>query len=55
MRIVLIIACAAAFAFSAWSNIPTTADAKQHTDFSVNPLAMTVTTTNLPTQQFDAF
>jgi len=54
MRIALVIACAAALAFSAWSNIPTMADAKQRTTTSVNPLAMTTTTT-LPTQQFDAF
>jgi hypothetical protein len=55
MRIVLVIACAAAFAFSAWSNISTTADAKQRTNSSINPLAMTVTTTDLPMQQFDAY
>jgi hypothetical protein len=54
MRIALIIACAAALAFSAWSNILATADAKQRV-VSINPLALTTTTTNLPTHQFDAF
>ena len=55
MRIALVIACAAAFAISTWSNIPTTADAKQRANSTINPLAMITTTTNLPTQQFDAF
>jgi len=54
MRFMLIAACAAALAISAWSNIPT-ADAKQHGDATISPLAMMVTTTGLTTQQFDAF
>ena len=55
MRIALVIACAAALAFSAWANIPTTADAKQRAGSKMDPLAMTARTTNLPTQQSDAF
>jgi hypothetical protein len=54
MRIVLIIACAAAFVFSAWSNMPS-ADAKQAGDFSVNPVSMMSNVTNLPIEQFDAY
>lgn len=52
MRILLIVACAAAFVFSAWSNMPTSA---QSTDISIDPVSLTGTTTNLPTEQFDAF
>jgi hypothetical protein len=54
MRTVLILACAAAFVFSAWSNMPTTADAKQ-TGRTISPVTMMSTATNLPTEQFDAF
>lgn len=54
MRVALVIACAAALAFSAWANIATTADARQHVG-SIDSLALTTTTSNLPTQQFDAF
>jgi hypothetical protein len=54
MRFMLLVACAAALAISAWSNIPT-ADAKQHADTLISPLAMMVTTTNLSTERFDAF
>jgi hypothetical protein len=54
MRVMLIVACAAALAISAWANIPT-ADAKQHADTMVSPLALMTTTTSLPTQQFDAY
>ena len=55
MRIVLIIACAAAFVFSAWSNMPTSADAKQAGDFTVNPVSMMSIATNLPIERFDAY
>ncbi|HYA30973.1 MAG TPA: hypothetical protein VEI95_19300 [Acidobacteriota bacterium] len=54
MRFMLLLACAAALAISAWSNIPT-ADAKQHGDTTINPLAMMGTTSGLSTEQFDAF
>ena len=54
MRVMLIVACSAALAISAWSNIPT-ADAKQHADTMVSPLALMTTTTSLPAQQFDAY
>jgi hypothetical protein len=54
MRFMLLFACAAALAISAWSNIPT-ADAKQHADTTISPLAMMATTTSLTTEQFDAF
>ncbi|HET9715264.1 MAG TPA: hypothetical protein VFP60_03680 [Pseudolabrys sp.] len=55
MRIVLVVACAAAFVFSAWSNLPTSADTKQRTNWSIDTLGMMTTTTNLPTEEFDAF
>jgi len=55
MRTVLIIACAAAFVFSAWSNMPSSADAKQSVDATMSPLTMMVSVTNLPTEQFDAY
>lgn len=54
MRIVLVIACAAAFVFSAWSNMPTSADTRQSTE-TISPLTMMTTVTNLPSEQFDAF
>ena len=54
MRFMLIVACAAALAISAWSNTPT-ANAKQHGDTTISPLAMMATTTGLTTEQFDAF
>jgi len=54
MRTMLLFACAAALAISAWSNIPT-ADAKQRVDTTISPLALMVTTTNLSAQQFDAY
>jgi hypothetical protein len=52
MRTVLIVACAAAFIFSAWSNMPTSADTKSAT---ISPLTMMTTATNLPSEQFDAY
>lgn len=58
MRIVLVVACAAAFIFSAWSNMPSSADAKQSADTSINPMSMmstTSTVTSMPAEQFDAF
>lgn len=53
MRTVLIVACAAAFIFSAWSNMPTSADTKSAA--TVSPLTMMTTATNLPSEQFDAY
>jgi hypothetical protein len=55
MRVVLVIACAAAFVFSVWSNMPTSADAKQAGEFTVNPVSMMSTVTNLPNEQFDTY
>jgi hypothetical protein len=52
MRIVLAVAGAAALAFAAWSGLPTTGDVKQR---GINPTNTMATSTNLPTQQFDAF
>ena len=52
MRTFLIFACAAAFLFSAWSNMPTTAN---QTSTTVSPLTMMSTTVSLPTEQFDAY
>jgi len=52
MRIVLVVACAVALAFAAWSGLPTTGDAKQ---LGINPTNMMANSTNLLTQQFDAF
>ncbi|HEY6023047.1 MAG TPA: hypothetical protein VIV34_02580 [Pseudolabrys sp.] len=55
MRTFLVLACAAAFVFSAWSNMPTTADAKQAGNTTISPITMMTTATNLPAEQFDAF
>lgn len=52
MRMFLILACAAAFLFSAWSNMPTTANQAGTT---MSPLSMMATTVSLPTEQFDAY
>jgi len=52
MRTFLILACAAAFLFSAWSNMPTTANQVGST---ISPLNMMTMTTGLPTEQFDAY
>ena len=52
MRTVLILACAAAFLFSAWSNMPTTANQAGST---ISPLGMMTTATSLPAEQFDAY
>lgn len=52
MHIVLVVACAVAFAFAAWSGLPMTVDVKQR---GINPTSMMATSTNLLTQQFDAF
>lgn len=52
MRTFLILACAAAFLFSAWSNIPTTAN---QAGITMSPLSMMTVTTTLPTEQFDAY
>jgi hypothetical protein len=52
MRTVLILACAAAFLFSAWSNMPTTAHQVATT---ISPLSMMTTTVSLPVEQFDAY
>jgi hypothetical protein len=54
MRTVLILACAVAFLFSAWSNMPTTA-AKWTGNTTISPFSMMTTATKLPTEQFDAF
>ena len=45
MRTFLILACAAAFLFSAWSNMPTTANQAGTT---MSPLSMMTTTVSLP-------
>ena len=55
MRIILVIACAAAFIFSAWSNMPTAADARQSADATMSPLTMMTGVTGLSDQQFDAY
>ena len=52
MRTFLILACAAAFLFSAWSNMPTTANQAGTT---MSPLGMMSAATGLPTEQFDAY
>lgn len=52
MRAFLIFACAAAFLFSAWSNMPTTANQVGST---ISPLSIMTMTTGLPTEQFDAY
>jgi hypothetical protein len=52
MRTFLILACAAAFLFSAWSNMPTTANQSGAT---MSPLSMMATSVSLPAEQFDAY
>lgn len=52
MRILLIVACAAAFVFSAWSNMPTSAESS---DVTIDPTAFLTSTANAPTQQFDGY
>ena len=52
MRTFLILACAATFLFSAWSNMPTTANQAATT---VSPLSMMTAATSLPSEQFDAY
>jgi hypothetical protein len=52
MRSFLILACAAAFLFSAWSNMPTTANQAGAT---ISPFSMMTTATSLPSEQFDAY
>jgi len=54
MRIVLVVACAATFVFSAWSNTPTAADAQQAGATVMNPLSMMATAGNMPVEQYDA-
>jgi hypothetical protein len=55
MRTVLILACAAVLIFSAWSNMPTTADAKQTGNSTVGPVTTISNVPSLPNQDFDAF
>jgi hypothetical protein len=54
MRIVLIVACAAAFVFSAWSNTPTAADAQRTGTAAMNPVSLMAAIGNLPVEQFNA-
>ena len=53
MRVLLGIAFATVIAAIVWSSIPTVA--KQHGSVSIDPSSMTLTTTNLPTPQYDLF
>jgi hypothetical protein len=56
MRIFLVVACAAAFVFSAWSNTPTSADGQQGSSVTINPVSMTGTaTSHLFVDQADAY
>ncbi|HZP70728.1 MAG TPA: hypothetical protein VFB29_12360 [Pseudolabrys sp.] len=52
MRIVLIIASVAAFIFSAWSNMPSSAE---YTDTAIDPGSLVTSTSNLQAEQFPAF
>jgi hypothetical protein len=52
MRSFLILACAAAFLFSAWSNMPTTANQAGTT---MSPLGMMTTASSLPNEKLDAY
>jgi hypothetical protein len=55
MRVILAIAVAAAFAVGAWWTHPTFADAKAAGSVSIDPTAMMMTTTQLPSQAYIAF
>ena len=51
MRVLLEIAIAAVVIITVWSNSPVA----KHTAVSTDPASMMMTTTNLPSEQFDAF
>jgi|EndMetStandDraft_7_1072992.scaffolds.fasta_scaffold7063860_1 hypothetical protein len=53
MRILLGIAIVAVLVVAAWASIPTVA--KHDGIVSIDPTSLTVTKTNLPTEQYDAF
>lgn len=53
MRVLLGIAIATVIAATVWSSIPTVA--KQYGTVSIDPASMTITSTNLPTHQYDLF
>ncbi|MGB9065504.1 MAG: hypothetical protein WCC80_19305 [Pseudolabrys sp.] len=53
MRILLGIAIVAVLVVAAWASIPTVA--KQDGIVSIDPTSLTVTKTNLPAEQYDAF
>jgi hypothetical protein len=53
MRILLGIAVVAVLVAAAWASIPTVA--QQDGIASIDPTSLTVTKTNLPTEQYDAF
>ena len=53
MRILLGIAVVAVLVVAVWASIPTVA--KQDGIVSIDPTSLTVTKTNLPTEQYDAF
>jgi hypothetical protein len=55
MRVILAIAVAAAFVTAAWWAHPTFADAKTAGAVSMDPTAMMMTTTQLPSQTYTAF
>jgi hypothetical protein len=53
MRILIGIAVVAVLVVAAWASIPTVA--KQYGIVSIDPTSLTVTKTNLPAEQYDAF
>jgi hypothetical protein len=54
MRIFLLIACAAALVFSAWSNTPTAADARRAGTTAMSHVDMIAVAAILPVEQYDA-
>jgi hypothetical protein len=53
MRILFDIAIVTVLVATVWSSIPT--GAKQQGTVSIDPASLVTTTTNLPTEQYDAF
>ena len=52
MRVLIVIFAAFVLAAVTWSNMPV---AKQYDTASIDPTGLTVTKTNLPAEQYDAF
>lgn len=55
MRILLAIAITSTFVLAAWWNNSTLANTKQTVGISIDPSVMTLSTSDLPAQQYAAF